>query len=311
MTPLHSLGQIKARLRSVSLTALSVSGGMVLLYLLTLLLHSHGSHVLEFSPASVLTGNIWQLVTAGFIENSLLALICNIIVLCITNRFLEPVWGAVEYLKFLLIINTATYCVNLVIYIVGYILLRDEAFLYHPFCGGQGLVGGLLVGLKQLIPDHVLNHAISGLRVRHIPLSLFLVDLLLVLLRVTTTRHLTVLMSGLAAAWIYLRYFQIRDSGSRGDFSDALSIASFFPESAQPHVLRYSTAVTAKVEGFLKPKPPAPVTIATEVRPDAVTERRKQIALQALNERLGGGEEVDWPSSSDSEAEVKTDVEVV
>jgi len=311
MTPLHSLGQIKARLRSISLTALSVSGGMVLLYILTLLLHSYKSHVLEFTPASVLTGNIWQLVTAGFIENSLIALLCNIITLCITNRFLEPVWGAIEYIKFIIIVNTAAYCVNLVIYIVGYILLRDETFLYYPFCGGQGLVGGLFVGLKQLIPDHVLNQNVSGVRVRHIPLAMFLVDVLLVLLRVTTTRHLTVLMAGLAAAWIYLRYFQIRDSGSRGDFSDALSIASFFPESAQPHVLRYSTAVTDRVEGFLKPKPSAPTTVTTEIRQDAVTERRKQIALQALNERLGGSEEVDWPSSSDSDAEVKTDVEVV
>ena len=35
------------------------------------------------------------------------------------------------------------------------------------------------------------------------------------------------------ASWVYLRFYQIRTDGTRGDMSDNFSFASFFPEPIQ------------------------------------------------------------------------------
>ena len=177
----------------------------IVLYLITELLHAHKSHALEFTPADVFTGSVWQLVTAGFTENYVICVVLNISVLAVSNRFLEPVWGTFEYIKFIAIVNTATYSLNLVIYFVGYVLLAKESFLYAPSCGGQGLLAGILVGLKQLIPDHVMVRAVPAVRVRHLPLCSFIAAVFLMLVRVAGLRYVTVTIGGLASSWIYLR----------------------------------------------------------------------------------------------------------
>ena len=169
------------------------------------LLHTQHSHALEFTPANVFTGSFWQLFTAGFTENYGINVIVNIAILVTSNRFLEPVWGTFEYAKFVVIINVSTYILNLFIYFVGYVALREESFLYAPFCGGHGLMAGILVGLKQLIPDHLMVRTVAPLRVRHLPLLSFFFTLFCTLTRFTSTRYLTVNIAGLATAWIYLR----------------------------------------------------------------------------------------------------------
>ena len=183
----------------------AVSGVYLLFYLITELLHAHKSHALEFTPADVFTGSVWQLITAGFTENYFICVLLNVGLLASSNRFLEPVWGTLEYIKFILVVNAATYSLNLIIYFVGYVALREESFLYAPFCGGHGLSAGILVGLKQLIPDHVLLRAVPAVRVRHLPLCSFIAALFMMLMRVSGLRYLTVTIGGLASAWIYLR----------------------------------------------------------------------------------------------------------
>jgi len=312
MQPIASLQQIQSKIR-ITPSVAGVSGVYILFYLTTELLHAHNSHALEFTPAEVFTGRVWQLVTAGFTEKYLICVVFNLSLLAVSNRFLEPVWGTLEYIKFIVVINIAAYSMNLVKYFVGYVALREESFLYAPFSGGQGLLGGILVGLKQLIPDHVMVRAVPAVRVRHLPLCSFIAALFLMLIRVSGLRYLTVTIGGLASSWIYLRYFQIRDSG-RGDFSDALSLASFFPESAQPHVIKYSSAVSSVVDGMLQKRQASKTvdlkTFSTNVNiiTDPVSERRRQLALQALNERLQKTDDVDWPSSdSEPEATPATD----
>ena len=40
--------------------------------------------------------------------------------------------------------------------------------------------------------------------------------------------------SGTATAWIYLRFYQKKDQGLRGDMSESFAFATFFPEMFQP-----------------------------------------------------------------------------
>eukprot|EP00116_Pleurobrachia_bachei_P006389 sb/3466651/ len=258
---------------------------------LAAILHTTSLHTLELTPSHFFTGSLWQPVTAGFTDTSLIALILVLVLVVLSSRFLEPVWGGFEYVKFCVLVNTSAYTVNLLIYLIGYIAVREEKFLYAPFSGSHALSAGLLVGIKQLIPDHVIFKQFPALRVRHLPLCLFGWCVLLTVLRVCSTRYFTVTAAGFAAAWVYLRYFQARESG-RGDLSDALSLASFFPESAQPQVLQYSTAMINVVDGMMRKGAPGGQTNDQHAGPagpivdDPVAERRKHLALQALNERL-------------------------
>lgn len=299
--------QLKGKIR-LSYSVVVLCAVNLLFYVITEILHWQNSHVLEFTPADVFTGSIWQILTAGFTENYAICVILNICVFVSSNRFMEPVWGTWEFVKFIMIVNASSYIISLLILFVGFILLKEEGFLYAPFCGGHGLIAGIFVALKQLIPDHVILHTLTPFRVRHLPILSFVLSMVFTIARLTSTRYLTINMAGLATAWIYLRYFQVHERG-RGDISDTLSITSFFPEFAQPHLIKYSSVianlggVVDKLDRTAESVPSAHIDLSQH----NITERHRQLALQALNERLRNteAEDVEWPESDpESSSEV-------
>ena len=65
--------------------------------------------VLGITPGKLIGSsfNIWTLVTHCFIENSLVMLIAGYTVILGSSRFLEPVWGQVEFSIFFGVVNVA------------------------------------------------------------------------------------------------------------------------------------------------------------------------------------------------------------
>ena len=96
-----------------------------------------------------------------------------------------------------------------------------------------GLVSGFLVGLKQLIPEHLIK-PIKGLslcRVKHLPSLFILISFVCFVLFESQSQFLLVFY-GSFISWIYLRFYKYQD-GLRGDRSETFSFASFFPEFIQ------------------------------------------------------------------------------
>ena len=68
---------------------------------------------------------------------------------------------------------------------------------------------------------------------QHIPLAVAIVFPVLSLCGVLVYATTWLVISGIASSWVYLRFFQRNQQGTRGDMSESFSFATFFPEPIQ------------------------------------------------------------------------------
>ncbi|NWQ63577.1 TM115 protein, partial [Neopipo cinnamomea] len=109
-----------------------------------------------------------------------------------------------------------------------------------------------------------------------------------------------------------LRFYQ-RHSRGRGDMSDHFAFATFFPEILQPvvglvanlvHGVLVKVRVCRKTVKRYDVGAPSSITISLPGTDPQDAERRRQLALKALNERLKRVEDQSaWPSMEDEEEE--------
>ncbi|NWS21102.1 TM115 protein, partial [Pachyramphus minor] len=114
------------------------------------------------------------------------------------------------------------------------------------------------------------------------------------------------------SSWVYLRFYQ-RHSRGRGDMSDHFAFATFFPEILQPvvglvanlvHSVLVKVRVCRKTVKRYDVGAPSSITISLPGTDPQDAERRRQLALKALNERLKRVEDQSaWPSMEDEEEE--------
>ncbi|NXX49595.1 TM115 protein, partial [Tricholaema leucomelas] len=114
------------------------------------------------------------------------------------------------------------------------------------------------------------------------------------------------------SSWVYLRFYQ-RHSRGRGDMSDHFAFATFFPEILQPvvglvanvvHSILVKVKVCRKTVKRYDVGAPSSITISLPGTDPQDAERRRQLALKALNERLKRVEDQSaWPSMEDDEEE--------
>ncbi|NXF13401.1 TM115 protein, partial [Smithornis capensis] len=114
------------------------------------------------------------------------------------------------------------------------------------------------------------------------------------------------------SSWVYLRFYQ-RHSRGRGDMSDHFAFATFFPEILQPvvglvanlvHGVLVKVRVCRKTVKRYDVGAPSSITISLPGTDPQDAERRRQLALKALNERLKRVEDQSaWPSMEDDEEE--------
>ncbi|NWW05332.1 TM115 protein, partial [Oreocharis arfaki] len=114
------------------------------------------------------------------------------------------------------------------------------------------------------------------------------------------------------SSWVYLRFYQ-RHSRGRGDMSDHFAFATFFPEILQPvvglvanlvHSVLVKVRLCRKTVKRYDVGAPSSITISLPGTDPQDAERRRQLALKALNERLKRVEDQSaWPSMEDDEEE--------
>lgn len=215
------------------------------------------------------------------------------------GRYLEPLWGKEELVRFMLIVNALAGAATFVSVLMLYLVLKMETLLVTPFCSFTGVIVGFAVALKQLIPETELRvGGIVPLRAKFFPLLIVGTTVLLALvgLPVYTVPHT---LFGLCAAWLYLRLAQ-RKGELVGDASDSFAFVTLFPEPLQPFLappfsLLHAVCMpllgaccglarpTGRAEGASAgAATPAPLLPVHD--PDA--ERRRQRALQALDARM-------------------------
>lgn len=300
-----------AALASTSVVVKSISAVVVLLYLLSFAVDT--SYALGVTPGYLFPPNfwVWTLVTHGVVEQHIWGVAANVGTVMACGRLLEPLWGALELLIFFAVVNVLAGLLAGLSYLLTYVATFDLDFLFAVRVhGAAGFLGGVLVALKQTMGDTTVLR-VPQVRLKAAPA---LVLLLLLLLRLSglldNAAPLAAYVYGALSGWVYLRFYQ-RHSRGRGDMSDHFAFASFFPEALQPAVgflagLVHAALVKIKVCRKMVKRydvgAPSSITISLPGTDPQDAERRRQLALKALNERLKRVEDQSaWPSMDDEE----------
>lgn len=270
------------------MSAVLVSG-----YILVQILPSALSY-LALIPAKTIPF-AWNLITAGYIEQSIYGVFVSIIGLLFMGKLLEPIWGSKEFLKFIFIVNFLTAVCVFITAISLYYITRLEIYLYLPTSGFQGVLYGFLVGIKQIMPDEEMPFL--KIKAKWLPSLALLVCAALSFFAVDSSSYLPTSVFGTYIGWVYLRYWQRNpETKLKGDPSDEFAFSTFFPQLLRPIIdpiasildrmmcgKRYESS-KEESEGFTLGGIPLPGSDPIEAS------RRRERGARALEERLVASE---------------------
>ena len=96
---------------------------------------------------------VWNVLTSGFYEMNLVGAAIDVLGVLYLGRTLEPIWGAGELMHFVLLVQTSVGIASFVSMYVAYVLSSDQFYLFAKFSGFHGVLAGLLVAVRQQLPD--------------------------------------------------------------------------------------------------------------------------------------------------------------
>lgn len=174
--------------------------------------HPHELYVplLTFIPTrSPVFSRIWVLITSCLIEDNFIGFSLSFFTVFYLGRYLENIWGAREYGKFIGIVSILA---NLLVYLWFNLESRFSSPKDVPpvVATPMAVIMGFFVAIKQRIPNHyfILFRGNLRLKVKHLPFILMLSCLTLLMLseEFRILYHLSVY--GFILSWSYLRYFR-------------------------------------------------------------------------------------------------------
>ncbi|XP_062092908.1 rhomboid-like protein 19 [Humulus lupulus] len=231
----------------------------------------------------------WNLITAGYIEQTIHGVVLSTIGLLFIGKLLEPVWGSREFLKFIFVVNFLTSVCVFIIAITLYYITTQENYLYNPLSGFHGILSGFLVGIKQIIPDQ--DIPLLKLKAKWLPSLSVLLSIVICFLASESATILPTLIFGTYMSWIYLRYWQKKpETKLKGDPSDDFAFSTFFPDFLRPvidpiasifhRMLCGRSEAANNARGYTVGGAPLPGSDPIEAS------RRRERGARALEERL-------------------------
>lgn len=180
-------------------------------------------------PGYVLPPNfwIWTLVTHSFLQRHFILVLVDICVVVLSGKLLEPIWGPLQICIFFLIVTSLSAAITAVTYVFLYYITGNTIYLFETHIHGLGAyIGGFVVAVKQLMPDHVLLTLPFGkFRNKHMALTLLITAAIFSLINVINGPYALHFGLGIFVSWIYLRFYQRHKNGKRGDMADDFSFA--------------------------------------------------------------------------------------
>jgi len=240
----------------------------------------------------------WTFVTSALVETSVIELGITLLVIPASLRYLERLWGAVETLKFIVVTVAVSNVIAFGVNWLEYVIFQKPGLLYGQWYHGQmALQIGVLVAFTQLIPEHQVQlFGIFKARVKTIPMAY--VTFSTVMCIIGFQCPYIVIQFGWLVSYIWLRFYK-RNSDSAvggpayGDRSDTFAFVHWFPPFIHtPIHLLANTAFSLATRFRLIPRSSSDVEsggyaqVPGTARAEA--ERRRAMALKALDQRLAG-----------------------
>lgn len=238
----------------------------------------------------------WNLLTYALVTPSFVELITSLLGWLILCKVVEPVYGGRGLLVLILFLVFATGILTFITVFIIYVATRSAPVLYSELSGFHGVLAGMLVAVKQIMPDQEL--ALFGLfkfRGRHLPGLYLLITTPIGFL----SRPLEVLpfvFYGAYTTWFYLRFLQYNNETKlRGDPSQDFSFASFFPTTMQPFVDKAVGVFWTPKFGLAREQPSGHVLGGSSLTgsDDHDAARRRERGARALEERIKKQKEID------------------
>ncbi|XP_027363619.1 rhomboid-like protein 19 [Abrus precatorius] len=284
---------------SQSQVSLSLSLFLVALHILLRLFPSAITY-LALIPAKTIPF-AWNLITAGYLEQSSYGVVLSTIGLLFIGKLLQPVWGPREFLRFIFLVNFLTSLCIFTTAIAFYYITRQERYLYMPLSGFHGVISGFLVGIKQIIPDQEIPFL--KIKIKWLPSISLLCSMAMSFWTQEATAYLPTIIFGTYMSWIYLRYWQRKpETKLKGDPSEDFAFSTFFPEIFRPvidpiasifhRMLCGRSEASSDAQGYTLGAEPLPGSDPIEAS------RRRERGARALEERL---------ATARSEGELQTD----
>lgn len=267
----------------------------------------------------------WVFTTSIFAEISVVSFTVSASILFGASKYVEKFWGWKEVVKFILLVGSFTNFITVLITIICNIIRGDVGGMDRPLGGGISYYFGFLVVVKQLIPEHnvVLFQGLINFRVKHLP---FLFLNLVIVWSLLISRSLYPAIPSIASfiiSYSYLRFYQSfstdpilpittasggsdQNSIIKGDALDTFQLVEFFPAITKPFLKVvfdkfYDLAVLLGIvtpfndesieqSNFRARKRFEQANQAQKSVANSVAERRRQVALQVIEDRINQGE---------------------
>lgn len=262
------------------------------------------SPIVQLIPSKVLFYPL-SLVLSNLVDVKFWRLILDLPNLIVGGSFIERSWGSgEEMLKFVLFIGSLT---NLVITMTAIILnfITPRIPLDRPLDENYNFLIGFAIIYKQLMPEITILKlknmgALSKtFRFKHLPTFMMCYLTIMFVIFGHITQVLSIWVT-FFFCWFYLRFYQVSRTGERstvGDASDSFQLLFFFPYLARPFLKPVFNSAYFLFCTRLQLVQPFHLedidrsNTLTEQRGSNINavsaeERRKQLALQVLQERI-------------------------
>ncbi|KAG1885474.1 DUF1751-domain-containing protein [Suillus subluteus] len=241
----------------------------------------------------------WTFATSALVEISVIELIISLLVIPASLAYFERLWGTVETLKFIIVCVTGPNIIGCAFNWIEFAVTRNaELFLYGmEYHGQMALFISLLVSFTQVIPEHQVQ--ILGFikaRVKRLPMAYLTFSTIMTLLGFQSPYIL--IQFGWFVSWIYLRFYKrnVSDSlggvVSYGDRSETFALTSWFPPFLHTPLSMLGNTVYKLATRFHL----LPTSVPHDIESGgysqvpggarAEAERRRALALKALDQRL-------------------------
>ena len=188
----------------------------------------------------------WTFLSATFVEQNILNLLINGSAVFFGGKYLERAWGSRGFGLAILIAAVLPNLLATLIYIIWAGLTQSSTRALTPLAGGIAIQATFLVAFKQLVPEHTVSlfRGLIKMRVKHFP-AVFLAANTISGLLLGTDTALLLAWLGLLSSWTYLRFYKHQPdlSGSstggqtlQGDASETFAFVTFFPDAVQPPI---------------------------------------------------------------------------
>lgn len=175
--------------------------------------HPHDLYVplLAFIPTKLPIWNRpWVLFTSSSIEDHFLGAAASFAIVFYVGKYLEGIWGSRELLKFAVATTLMSNLGLILYYSVKCWIWGDAAGSPPVMTSAAAFDVGLLVAVKQRIPNYYLLLFRSSLRIKVTYLPVLVLATIWVLLCLSSAFHTAFVMGvlGFISSWIYLRLYK-------------------------------------------------------------------------------------------------------